>query len=88
MYCDALDAVLLPFAESEVGYTIILEDDHASTYRAEYTRYCLDSNDVYTLPWPVNTPDLNSLQSLWGILAREVYKNNQQFILWKIWKSL
>lgn len=76
---DVLDAALQPFAESEVGYTFVLEDDNALTHRNGYKRSWMDINGVYGLPWPVEPPDLNSCEDVWGICARKVYKNNRQF---------
>ena len=39
----------------------------------------LRDRGVKLLDWPALTPDLNPIENLWGIVARQVYDGGRQF---------
>jgi hypothetical protein len=45
----------------------------------------LQANEVTTLDWPARSPDLNPIENIWGIMAKEnnnkiLSKNSQKLI--------
>lgn len=79
MYCNILGTEMLRFAHESASDTFLFQQDGASVHRSNYTLDWLDSNDVYLLPWPAKSPDLNPIENLWAVLARKVYRNQRQF---------
>ena len=49
-------------------------------YTPSATPIFFSKNKIGVMDWPANSSDLNSLETLWGIVARTLYKVvNQQF---------
>ena len=74
-YCEMLSECLVPFMEPDWTFM----QDGASIHRSKHTLEWLKQRDVPILEWPANSPDLNPIENLWGILARAVYANGRQF---------
>ena len=39
----------------------------------------LKAKEIKIMEWPARSPDLNPIENLWGILAKEVYQDGRQF---------
>ena len=50
----------------------ILMHDNARPHVARICRQFLDRKNVYVLPWPAVSPDMNPIEHIWDYLGREV----------------
>lgn len=74
-YTDMLRERLVPFMQP--NWTFM--HDGASIHRAKHTNKWLKEQKVPFLEWPANSPDLNPIENLWGLLTRAVFANGRQF---------
>jgi len=50
----------------------IFQHDNARPHAARLTREFLTRNNVQTLPWPSNSPDMNAIEHIWDALDRRL----------------
>ncbi len=50
----------------------IFQQDLAPAYTAKSTKSWLNIHGVGVLDWPANSPDLNPIENLWGIVKRKM----------------
>lgn len=79
VYCRVIQEELLSFTESNVEYTCIFQQDNAKGHRSAHTIDWPGDNDVYLLPQPAWSHDLNPTENVWDVLTRQVDKNQRQF---------
>ncbi len=79
-YCDMLDTCFLPVAAQEIGYDFIFQHDNALPHRAQVTTQFLNENKIDVLKWPAQSPDLNPIENIWGIMSKEVYKEGKSYL--------
>ncbi|KAF0704367.1 hypothetical protein AaE_014975 [Aphanomyces astaci] len=79
-YIDTLSNFLFPFGHEMYGGRIVFMQDNASIHRAKPVMEFLDEQDVVIFDHPALSSDLNPIENVWGVLARQVYLNGKQFV--------
>ncbi len=64
---------MLPAADQLYGDAdFILQQDLAPAHSAKTTSTWFKDHDIPVLNWPANSPDLNPIENLWGIVKRKM----------------
>lgn len=78
-YTTTLEQYLLPFAESMHTDGWIFQQDSASIHTSNHTKGWFSDMNVTLLDWTPKSPDLNPIENIWGVLARDIYRDMSQF---------
>ena len=70
-YVSILNDALLPFIH-EHNQDIIFQQDNAASHTARVTRDWLTEHSIDVMKWPVLSSDLNPIENIWGMMARDV----------------
>ncbi len=73
IYQDILEHFMLPSANKLYGDAdFIFQQDLAPAHTAKDTKSWFNYHGVTVLDWPANSPDLNPIEYLWGIVKRKM----------------
>ncbi len=73
IYQEILEHFMLPSADKLYGDAdFIFQQDLAPAHTAKGTKSWFNDHGVTVLDWPANSPDLNSIENLWGIVKRKM----------------
>ncbi|KAK3565088.1 hypothetical protein QTP86_033139 [Hemibagrus guttatus] len=73
VYQEILENFMLPSADQLFeDADFIFQQDLAPAHTAKSTKSWLNDHGVGVLDWPANSPDLNPIENLWGIVKRKM----------------
>ncbi len=73
IYQEILEHFMLPTADKLYGAAdFIFQQDLAPAHTAKGTKSWFNDHGVTVLDWPANSPDLNPIENLWGIVKRKM----------------
>ncbi len=73
IYQEILEHFMLPSADQRFkDADLIFQQDLAPAHTAKNTKSWLNDHGVGVLDWPANSPDLNPIDNLWGIVKRKM----------------
>jgi transposase len=78
-YCEMLENGLFNESQEVLPQNFIFMQDNAPVHVSQETKSMLAEKNIEVLEWPPYSPDLNPIENVWGIISREVYKDQKSY---------
>lgn len=67
---------MIPSSEDVFEDDFIIQQDLASPHTSVLTKNWFRQSNIQVLPWPPNSPDINPIENLWGIMKKKLKENS------------
>ena len=78
-YKDVLEKSVKPYFHRFHDASLTFMHDNAAVHASRATKDWFVAAKIPVLDWPAISPDMNPIENIWGIMAREVYADGKHY---------